>query len=472
MLIACTPSVTTISSTPSRTSTPKIIVTSTTTPYLTSTAPAPLPSLSLTKPLPGLVFESSMKFSEGSQDKKLWTIDPTGKLIFLANREQEQNLLSSDQSWIIHIISAGWSFTNEQPQIWIEDRENKISRLLIPPENCTIDTNMISWSYDNKRLYYFVYCGKFESLRDVWYLDLSTWKSENLTNTPDRGEWCVIYFPDCKISFSNLPDSILTTSYVPSPPDPPGALPKWESTQRLTKISDDGKIYQILDSENGIFGYASVAPDGHAIAYDGGNILDKNGSLQTLTYDEIDDTSLPAKYIKPGIDIVNPAWSPDGMKIAWDVAHTNGNNQTKVSIFDVSNQEWTTLLTFEPYWWNLTQCTCEIWHTRVFEWSPDGQWLAFSNTESPDREITYRGDMFREEHSSVWVFNRNGEKMFSMYGVEGHPTWNPDGDWLAINTISRDFHYSITVIKVNEWKAYKVELPFESVELVDWLEPR
>ncbi len=80
--------------------------------------------------------------------------------------------------------------------------------------------------------------------------------------------------------------------------------------------------------------------------------------------------------------------------------------------------------------------------------------------------------MFYEEHSSIWIFDQNGKEMFSMYGVMGQPTWSPDGSRLAINSFSRDSHSSITVINVGEWKAYKVDLSFENVKLVDWLESR
>ncbi len=488
VLIACTPSVAisspTSSPTTSQTSTPEITTTSSATPYPTSTAPAPLPTLPLIKPLPGLVFESYTTRGNGfPQDRILWVINQSGELVYLADRDEEQNLLSSDQKWLVHInyinhpimdISElqNWVI-KDSLQIWIEDRENNISKRLVPPPDCGIDTNMLSWSYDNKRLYYFASC-KDSGLRDIWYLDLETWRSYNLTNSPERDEICVDYFLDCKISFSTLPNEILTTSHIPSPAEPPGTPPRWESHNYLTQINIEGKGYKVLDSSDGIFAPPSISFDGSSIAYDGGHIIEENGMMHNLTYGDLDTSLFPPKTVESHVDIVNPSWSPDGTKIAWDIAHTNGSNQTKVAIFDMSTQKWSTLLTFEPYWWNLIYCTCDTWHPRQLKWSSDSKWLTFLNVEFPDKEMTNRMDMFAEEHSSVWVFSRNGEKAFNMYGVLDliEPVWSPDGNWLAFTSMSRDAKLSITVVKIGEWKAYKVDLPFEDVKLVDWVKSK
>jgi hypothetical protein len=446
-------------------------LTPTETPYVTSTAPPPLSPLPLISPQPGLVFQNI----HSAYDLELWSVGADGKLSYITN--ERDAIISDDQRWLVYqrLIVLDPIKNSMDGEVWVEDRVNGIARRLSAPFGCNIESDMFDWSSDGLFLFYFVHCEKNYN-RDLWSLDLMTWQSANLSNTPDRAELCFFYSFDCAVFFQNDPGKILVASQpieINTKAEMGIVIPRWESNRFITEIDQKKKTYRVLDDEQGVYAPPSVSPDGNAIAYDGGIILYKDGTKKKLNSQDF-GLNIPAPAYEDSIDIVNPSWSPDGKKIAWDIAHIDGWNKTATGIFDVETEKGQILYTYSPYYWNITICVCETWHNRKLVWSPDSNWLAFQSMEWTEKEETHRMDMFDEEHSHILIFSRDGKEMFSMYGIEEipkYPFWSLDGKWVAFGTINRDHNTSIAMVNVDEWKAYKVDLPFDSVRLVNWLNP-
>ena len=175
-----------------------------------------------------------------------------------------------------------------------------------------------------------------------------------------------------------------------------------------------GDIYGMNPNGTGVVPLAAAAgldeqpawsPDGSKIAFAsarnavGGNtldiyVMDANGlNVRRLTTAAGDDTA--------------PAWSPDGNKIAFQ-SKRDGNLEIYVMNADGPNQ---TRLTKNG---NIDQTPA---------WSPDGNKIAFAS----DRMIGL----------NVWVMNANGTSPVQLTATkqpELDPAWSPDGNTIAFST--------------------------------------
>ena len=125
-----------------------------------------------------------------------------------------------------------------------------------------------------------------------------------------------------------------------------------------------------------------------------------------------------------GIGGTDPAWSPDGTKIAFEsrlggstldicVMNADGSNQTKLTNSAAED--------FQP------------------AWSPDGSKIAFESFQ-PE---TKNGD--------IWVMNADGSNQINLTNSraqEGGPAWSPDGSKIAFNW-NPGYHDDIWVMKAD-----------------------
>ena len=106
---------------------------------------------------------------------------------------------------------------------------------------------------------------------------------------------------------------------------------------------------------------------------------------------------------------VLPAWSPNGMEIAFSILDENRN----ASIWKISVEGG------EPI-----PLAIQGSENYAPAWSPDGEWIAFQST-------------LTSEQSEIWIMRRDGSGLKQITFSGGGPIWSrgpcfsPDGNWLA-----------------------------------------
>ena len=125
----------------------------------------------------------------------------------------------------------------------------------------------------------------------------------------------------------------------------------------------------------------------------------------------------------------DPAWSPDGTRIAY-VSTRDG--ETDIYVMEVASGA-VTRLTHDPSWnGNPT-------------WSPDGEWIMFDS--SRDGTNSAPDNNFR----NLFVVRANGtdlRRVTGAHGYNGAPSWSPDGKRIGF-TSNRDDLYHLFVMNID-----------------------
>jgi tricorn protease len=181
------------------------------------------------------------------------------------------------------------------------------------------------------------------------------------------------------------------------------------------------------------------SPDGKWIAY----ISDASGEDEI--YITAQDGSGPAKQLTRGADTYKFSllWSPDSRKLLWS------DKKLRLQFVDVDTGVVTQV------------AQAKAWEISEFEWSPDSQWIAYSQPEELKMQTVYLYSVGRNESFAVtdgWfasggpAFSADGKYLFFI----SDRTFNPAYGQLEFNYSYRDMAkiYLVTLAK-------DVKSPFE-----------
>jgi hypothetical protein len=248
---------------------------------------------------------------------------------------------------------------------------------------------------------------------DIWITDLSTGEERNLTMEASRRECCPQWWP-------TRPGLIVFSSW-------PGDAELGPTMGFLTTVQGDGSDYRVL-GESWSIGYPAPAPNGRTIAYD------QEGEAWLYRWDTGAEPFDPELYGLSVQAIANPAWSPDGARVAWIVSILrDGAQRMSIGVFDLSAG--TSRLVGQPFEWHVG-----YWPPAPV-WSPNGEWLAYDAlpmVEGPDQVL--------------WIYRADGGEEHFL-GVGARPRWSPDGQWLSLNRGS-----DLVLAEVGVWQPQEVEL--------------
>jgi Tol biopolymer transport system component len=186
------------------------------------------------------------------------------------------------------------------------------------------------------------------------------------------------------------------------------------TTTSVWTIGTDGSDLRRVLSADLHGGQPAWSPDGTRIAYRGLS-MDAPG-IFVVNADGSGDRALGAGDGPLG-NAIDPAWSPDGTKIA--VAVPDGSDTSSIASVDVETGERTVI---SPAFWDAGSPS----------WSPDGQRLTFAHGGGVV-VLTLDGGEVREltpTHTAEEAASAD------LAYVDSEPTWSPDGAWIAFQRSS------------------------------------
>lgn len=185
----------------------------------------------------------------------------------------------------------------------------------------------------------------------------------------------------------------------------------------------------------------SASPDGRWIAFTGNDVT---ANVYKVRHDGQQEQRLTLGLLNStgaGAWTGQPAWSPDGEKIAY-VSYQSGN--AEIYLMDTDG----TLI------WRVTDFIDDDLQPA---WSPDGRQLAFVS--------------FRDGNGEVYTIAASGDnprRLTAAFRYNGMPAWSPDGEWIAF-TSNREGDYQLYKMRPD---GSKVQRLTEPVLHVGYLEPR
>ena len=168
----------------------------------------------------------------------------------------------------------------------------------------------------------------------------------------------------------------------------------------IAVIDADGTGLERLTTNDAVNGSPAWSPDGSKIAFSSSDLSGGRQGPSNIAVMNADGTGLALlTQNQGGFDSWEPAWSPDGSRIAFV---TNGD----LYVMNADGTEVT----------RLTNRTASGGFAGEPDWSPDG------------RRIAFRG-----ERGQIFTMNPDGSDHFDLGVTAGRdPTWSPDGTRIAL----------------------------------------
>ncbi|MEM7164936.1 MAG: hypothetical protein AAF581_05690 [Planctomycetota bacterium] len=168
----------------------------------------------------------------------------------------------------------------------------------------------------------------------------------------------------------------------------------------------DGYLVRQLSYGPGDDLFAAAAPTGDRVVFSS----DRSGTWQLYLLEHLEDRD-PKRLGEGDAASIHPAWAPDGQSLAY-------------SRLSPVSGDW------EIWIYDLRTATTQRLVSGLFaDYHPDGKRVVFQRPRQRD------GQWY-----SIWTVQLDGTRETEIiagrdYGAV-NPTWSPDGEWIAYNTVS------------------------------------
>lgn len=191
----------------------------------------------------------------------------------------------------------------------------------------------------------------------------------------------------------------------------------------------------------------SYSPDGTKILFSS----NRDGDSDIYVMDA-DGTDVEQIVDEPATD-AEPTWSPDGTKIAYETfRHDRNRVLSEIHVVRVDG-------THDRRLTNNNRMEANI------DWSPDGTRIAFSG-----HKLSSRYGIFTMSARGGDVERLTRNNRLGGGGVDGGPTWSPNGRWIAFfrEIDAFDYGYEIFKIRANGQRLTRLTRDLGTDQQPDW----